>query len=173
MSTGTAFNPWKTEMYHGRRDGQDVCVCQGGGSGIGSARIRAYREGRAPARVRILIPAALFHDIAQRPFGGQRFPRTCYAGDRTGHEMIMTLLDRLDATDTHLYQEVSVVDFIRDENGAVAGAIALDRDGDVVLFRANATVLATGGGTQVYDISTNSATGTGTGSRWHTGRGRN
>ncbi|WP_243669234.1 FAD-binding protein [Methanoculleus chikugoensis] len=85
-------------------------------------------------------------DRAAAVRGGQRFPRTCYAGDRTGHEMIMTLLDRLDATDTHLYQEVSVVDFVKDENGAVAGAIALDRDGNVVLFRSDATVLATGGG---------------------------
>ncbi|MDV2481204.1 fumarate reductase subunit A [Methanoculleus sp. Wushi-C6] len=101
--------------------------------------------------------------VAQRPFGGQRFPRTCYAGDRTGHELIMTLLDRLDATDTQLYQEVSVVDLVKDENGAVAGAIALDRDGSPVLFSADATVLATGGGTQVYDVSTNSAAGTGDG----------
>ena len=35
-------------------------------------------------------------EIAQRPFGGQRFPRTCYAGDRTGHEMMMTLVERFD-----------------------------------------------------------------------------
>ncbi|MDK2989099.1 MAG: fumarate reductase (CoM/CoB) subunit [Methanoculleus sp.] len=123
----------------------------------------------APERMADLVRWGAVFDVtedrqvAQRPFGGQRFPRTCYAGDRTGHEMIMTLLDRLDATDTHLYQEVSVVDLIADENGAVAGAVALDRDGDVVFFRADATVLATGGGTQAYDISTNSAAGTGDG----------
>ncbi|MFA7563173.1 MAG: fumarate reductase (CoM/CoB) subunit TfrA [Methanoculleus sp.] len=123
----------------------------------------------APERMADLIGWGAVFDvtddraIAQRPFGGQRFPRTCYAGDRTGHEMIMTLLDRLDATDTHLYQEVSVIDLMKDENGTVAGAIALDRDGNVVFFRADATVLATGGGTQVYDISTNSAAGTGDG----------
>ena len=125
--------------------------------------------GEAPERMADLIGWGAVFDvtddraIAQRPFGGQRFPRTCYAGDRTGHEMIMTLLDRLDATDTHLYQEVSVIDLMKDENGTVAGAIALDRDGNVVFFRADATVLATGGGTQVYDISTNSAAGTGDG----------
>ncbi len=123
----------------------------------------------APERMANLVRWGAVFDVtdecrvAQRPFGGQRFPRTCYAGDRTGHEMIMTLLDRLDATDTHLYQEVSVIDLVKDENGAVAGAIALDRDGEIVLFRADATVLATGGGTQVYDISTNSAAGTGDG----------
>lgn len=123
----------------------------------------------APERMGDLIRWGAVFDVtddrqvAQRPFGGQRFPRTCYAGDRTGHELIMTLLDRLDATDTQLYQEVSVVDLVRDNDGAVAGAVALDRDGNPVLFRADATVLATGGGTQVYDVSTNSAAGTGDG----------
>ena len=123
----------------------------------------------APERMTDLIRWGAVFDVtaecqvAQRPFGGQRFPRTCYAGDRTGHEIIMTLLERLDATDTHIYQEVTVIDLVTDENGAVAGAIALDRGGEVMLFRADATVLATGGGTQVYDISTNSAAGTGDG----------
>jgi len=123
----------------------------------------------APERLRDLVRwGAVFdvtddREVAQRPFGGQRFPRTCYAGDRTGHEMMMTLLDRLDATDTQLYNEVTVVDLAKDESGAVAGAIALDRDGGVILFRSDATVLATGGGTQCYDISTNSAAGTGDG----------
>ena len=123
----------------------------------------------APERLRDLVRwGAVFdvtddREVAQRPFGGQRFPRTCYAGDRTGHEMIMTLLDRLDATDTQVYNEVTVVDLAKDENGAVAGAIALDRDGEVILFLSDATVLATGGGTQCYDISTNSAAGTGDG----------
>ncbi|WP_292519110.1 fumarate reductase (CoM/CoB) subunit TfrA [Methanoculleus sp.] len=123
----------------------------------------------APERMADLVRWGAVFDVtddrmvAQRPFGGQRFPRTCYAGDRTGHEIIMTLLDRLDATDTQLYQEVSVLDLAKDEDGAVSGAIALDRDGNPILFRADATVLATGGGTQVYDISTNSAAGTGDG----------
>ena len=123
----------------------------------------------APERLRDLVRWGAVFDVtddrqvAQRPFGGQRFPRTCYAGDRTGHEIMMTLLDRLDATDTQLYNEVTVVDLVKDENGAVAGAIALDREGEVILFRSDATVLATGGGTQIYDISTNSAAGTGDG----------
>ena len=123
----------------------------------------------APERLRDLVRWGAVFDVtddrqvAQRPFGGQRLPRTCHAGDRTGHEMIMTLLDRLDATDTQVYNEVTVVDLAKDENGVVAGAIALDRDGEVILFQSDATVLATGGGTQCYDISTNSAAGTGDG----------
>jgi fumarate reductase (CoM/CoB) subunit A len=101
-------------------------------------------------------------EIAQRPFGGQRLPRTCYAGDRTGHEMMMTLVDRLAATDVTTLQEYTVIDLLRDGD-TVTGAIALDEKGTIVLMKADSTVLATGGGTKVYDISTNSSSGTGDG----------
>jgi fumarate reductase (CoM/CoB) subunit A len=101
-------------------------------------------------------------EVAQRPFGGQRFPRTCYAGDRTGHEMMMTLVDRLAATDVVTVQEYTVIDLLKDGD-AVIGAIALDEKGRLVVMKADSTVLATGGGTRVYDISTNSSSGTGDG----------
>ncbi|MDD1686240.1 fumarate reductase (CoM/CoB) subunit TfrA [Methanoregula sp.] len=101
-------------------------------------------------------------EVAQRPFGGQRFPRTCYAGDRTGHEMMMTLVDRLAATDVETLQEYTVIDLLKDGD-AVIGAMALDEKGRLVLLKADSTILATGGGTKVYDISTNSSSGTGDG----------
>jgi len=100
--------------------------------------------------------------IAQRPFGGQRFPRTCYAGDRTGHEIMMTLVEQLDASGTIIFNEATVIDLIR-AGDAVVGAVALDRRGEMMVIKSNATVLATGGGTQIYDISTNSAAGNGDG----------
>ncbi|MCU0632173.1 MAG: fumarate reductase subunit A [Methanolinea sp.] len=101
-------------------------------------------------------------EVAQRPFGGQRFPRTCYAGDRTGHEMMLTLMDRLAATGTEVLQEVTIVHLFKDEN-TVAGALGIDRNGELLAIRADSTVLATGGGTRIYDISTNSSSGTGDG----------
>jgi fumarate reductase (CoM/CoB) subunit A len=122
----------------------------------------------APDRVRELIAWGAVFDvadeggIAQRPFGGQQFPRTCYAGDRTGHEMMVTLMDRLAATDVHVVHECAAVDLLL-EGGRAAGAAALDRDGELGVYLADAVVLATGGGTQVYDISTNSSSGTGDG----------
>ena len=101
-------------------------------------------------------------EVAQRPFGGQRFPRTCYAGDRTGHEMMTTLVERLDSTDVTLLQEFTVIDLLK--NGeAIIGAMALDEKGNLVILKADSTILATGGGTRVYDISTNSSSGTGDG----------
>ncbi len=101
-------------------------------------------------------------EVAQRPFGGQRFPRTCYAGDRTGHEMMTTLVDRLDSSKVTMLQEFTVIDLLKNGD-AVIGAIALDEKGRLMIIKADSTILATGGGTKVYDISTNSSSGTGDG----------
>jgi len=101
-------------------------------------------------------------EVAQRPFGGQRFPRTCYAGDRTGHEMMTTLVERLDSTDVATLQEYTIIDLLKDGN-RVIGVMALSEKGELVLLKADSTILATGGGTKVYDVSTNSSSGTGDG----------
>ena len=122
----------------------------------------------APLRIGDLVKwGAVFDftetdEVAQRPFGGQRFPRTCYAGDRTGHEMITTLVERLDSTAVTTLQEFTVIDLLKDGNGVI-GAMALDDKGDLIVIKADSTILATGGGTKVYDISTNSSSGTGDG----------
>ncbi len=122
----------------------------------------------APLRMGDLIKwGAVFdvtenNDVAQRPFGGQRFPRTCYAGDRTGHEMMTTLVERLDSSHVTRFQEFTVIDLLKNGD-AVIGAMALDEKGSLIVLKADNTVLATGGGTKVYDISTNSSSGTGDG----------
>ena len=101
-------------------------------------------------------------EFSQRSFGGQKIARTCYAGDRTGHEMMMTLLERLRAGNVTVLQEVSVIDLLRRE-GRVVGAVAIDRNGGLQAIQADSTIIATGGASRIYDISTNSATGTGDG----------
>ncbi len=122
----------------------------------------------SPHRIRDLLEwGAVFDvtdccEVAQRPFGGQRFPRTCYAGDRTGHEMISTLVDRLHATDVLIENEITVISLLM-EGQRVSGALGLDRRGALRIMLADATILATGGGTRIYDISTNSSSGTGDG----------
>ena len=41
-------------------------------------------------------PFSRFDDgrIAQRPFGGAGYPRTCYAADKTGHYLLHTLVEQ-------------------------------------------------------------------------------
>jgi fumarate reductase (CoM/CoB) subunit A len=124
--------------------------------------------GEAPDRMRDLLTwGAVFDvtdcsEVAQRPFGGQRFPRTCYAGDRTGHEMMATLMDRLASSGVEILQEITVIHLFKDEN-TVTGALGIDRKGGLLAIRSDSCVLATGGGTRIYDISTNSSSGTGDG----------
>ena len=139
-----------------------------GGAYLNDPELVSILAKEAPLRMGDLVKwGAVFDftendEIAQRPFGGQRFPRTCYAGDRTGHEMMVTLVERLDATGVTTLQEYTVIDLLKDGE-AVTGAMALDEKGNLVLLKADSTVLATGGGTKVYDISTNSSSGTGDG----------
>ncbi len=122
----------------------------------------------APARIRDLLCWGAVFDlssdncIAQRPFGGQRFARTCYAGDRTGHEIIMTLLEKLRGSRVEIRDETTVIDLLKDGN-KVIGAITADREGELGIITADAVVLATGGAGQIYNVTTNSTAGTGDG----------
>ena len=139
-----------------------------GGAYLNDPELVRILAHEAPLRMGDLIKwGAVFDvtdtdEIAQRPFGGQRFPRTCYAGDRTGHEMMTTLVEHLDGTKVNLMQEYTVIDLLMDGE-SVCGAMALDEKGRFVLLTADSTIIATGGGTRVYDISTNSSSGTGDG----------
>ncbi len=122
----------------------------------------------APDRIRDLFTwGAVFdltcdNEIAQRPFGGQQFPRTCYAGDHTGHELVMTLLEKLRGSPVSIRDELTVIDLLKDGD-TVSGAIICDREGELGIITADAVVLATGGAGQVYDTTTNSTAGTGDG----------
>jgi fumarate reductase (CoM/CoB) subunit A len=101
-------------------------------------------------------------EVAQRYFGGQKYPRTCYAGDRTGHEIMTTLMEWLHTTPVRVFHETSAIALLKDGD-AVTGARALDRSGGILLFRADSVILAAGGGAKIYASSTNSASGTGEG----------
>src|SRR6266704_1904347 len=43
--------------------------------------------------------------IAQRPFGGAGFPRTCYAADRTGHALLHAMYEQLLKRQVFVYEE--------------------------------------------------------------------
>ncbi|MFQ6050776.1 MAG: fumarate reductase (CoM/CoB) subunit TfrA [Candidatus Hydrothermarchaeota archaeon] len=94
--------------------------------------------------------------IAQRPFGHQTYIRTCYASDRTGHEMMITLLNEIRRRDITLIEDHMAIELLKYDS-RVTGAIALDMiSGDLALIKSKATILATGGGSRIYKISTNS-----------------
>ncbi|MHA2035014.1 MAG: FAD-dependent oxidoreductase [Promethearchaeota archaeon] len=101
--------------------------------------------------------------IAQRPFGGAGFPRTCYAGDRTGHALLHTLNEQSVRHGVTFFDEYFIIDLIQ-ADGRIAGLLALDiPKGELVSFRAPYIVLATGGFGRIFKQSTNAMINTGDG----------
>jgi succinate dehydrogenase / fumarate reductase flavoprotein subunit len=110
-------------------------------------------------------PFSRFPDgsIAQRPFGGAGYPRTCYSADLTGHVLLNTLNERATAKGVKFYPEWFVIALVID-GGQCHGVIAFDlKNGEIVPIRAKATLFATGGYGRVYFYSTNSLINTGSG----------
>ncbi|MDY6969079.1 MAG: FAD-binding protein [Spirochaetota bacterium] len=100
--------------------------------------------------------------IAQRPFGGAGFPRTCYGSDRTGHFILHTLFQKyLTLKDTiSLYDEYYVVGLIMD-NKVCKGVTCLNmRTGQLEAILGRATIFATGGSGRIYGNTTNSYSST-------------
>ncbi|HUT81398.1 MAG TPA: FAD-dependent oxidoreductase [Candidatus Bathyarchaeia archaeon] len=109
--------------------------------------------------------------IAQRPFGGAGFPRTCYAGDRTGHALLHTLYEQCIRKRVKFFDEFFLIDLIKVGN-QITGLISLDMNtGELVIFRSEIIVLATGGFGRIYKRSTNAIinTGDGLGAAFRTG----
>jgi len=110
--------------------------------------------------------------IYQRPFGGHTtemgngppVQRTCAAADRTGHAMLHTLYGQCVKNETEFFIEYFALDLIMDEEGVCRGVTAwkLD-DGTLHRFRAQKTVLATGGYGRAYFSCTSAHTCTGDG----------
>jgi succinate dehydrogenase / fumarate reductase flavoprotein subunit len=109
--------------------------------------------------------------IYQRPFGGQsknfgeggQAARTCAAADRTGHALLHTLYQQNLKNGTQFYSEWYAIDMVT-VGDKVAGVIACCIEtGEVVFFKAKATVLATGGAGRIYSSTTNALINTGDG----------
>lgn len=93
--------------------------------------------------------------IAQRPFGGAGFPRTCYAADRTGHNMLHTLYEQISNQEISIYEDYFVAELVTDQ-GRCSGCTGIEiMTGTVAGWSAQAVLLATGGFGRIYSRSTN------------------
>jgi fumarate reductase (CoM/CoB) subunit A len=101
--------------------------------------------------------------IAQRLFGKQTYRRTCYASDRTGHEMMVTLAEEVRRRDITILDETFVSRLLMNGDGVVGAAGVKLKDGAFVIFKAKSVVLATGGAGRIYSITTNALQDTGDG----------
>ena len=119
------------------------------------------------------LPFSRFEDgsVYQRPFGGQskefggeQAARTAAAADRTGHALLHTLYQQNIKNKTTIFSEWYALDLIKNDDGDVVGCTAIDiESGEVCVFKAQATVLATGGAGRIYASTTNAHINTGDG----------
>ena len=140
-----------------------------GGKMLNSWRMAQLHAQEAPDRVYELEEWGALFDrtadgrILQRDFGGHRFARLAHVGDRTGLEMIRTLQHRAVASGVEVFMECTVTHLLTDD-GRIAGAVAYWREsGRLVVFRAKAVVLATGGIGKAWQVTSNSWEYTGDG----------
>ena len=99
--------------------------------------------------------------IAQRPFGGAGFPRTCFAADKTGQYMLHTLWERSVKLDVPLYEDRVMVD-LAIEGDECRGVVCLNlKTGEIEPFLADAVIFASGGSGQIFARSTNALISTG------------
>jgi len=93
--------------------------------------------------------------IAQRPFGGAGFPRTCYAADRTGLVILHTLFEQSIRKQVKFYNEWLVTRLVV-KDGKCLGVVVYDlATGQIMPVRARAVIFATGGYGRVFLRTTN------------------
>jgi fumarate reductase flavoprotein subunit len=117
----------------------------------------------APKRIRELeTELGCFFDrnpdgtVHQKAFAGQTFDRTVHKGDLTGIEIINRLSEQVWRHNVKRLEDHRALDLIRSADGSeLASVLMLDmRSGELTLVRAQATLLATGGGPTMYRYHT-------------------
>jgi succinate dehydrogenase / fumarate reductase, flavoprotein subunit len=109
--------------------------------------------------------------IYQRPFGGHTanygekpVERACAAADRTGHAMLHTLYQQNVQAKTTFFVEWMAQDLIMDADGDCVGVSAIEMEtGELHIFEAKTTLMATGGAGRIFAASTNAFINTGDG----------
>ena len=164
VSKGLSFRSGCTGMAEGGYN--HVKDTLKGGSYLNDPNLVDILVNESPERLRDLEEyGALFDrqesgELNQRPFGGQTYRRTCFQGDRTGHEIMTALKEEIMKRGIKTVDEVMITSLIKDDSNnilsKVIGAVGLDlKNNDIIYFQAKAVVLATGGAGQLFPVTSN------------------
>lgn len=142
-----------------------------GGAYLNDTKLVKILVEEAPERLEELESYGAMFDrqesgkLNQRPFGGQSFRRTCFQGDRTGHEMMTALKEEVIRRGIKTIEEVIITKLLTDdEDGSIRGACGISlKNSDFLIFQARSTVLATGGAGWMYPVTSNAMQKTGDG----------
>jgi len=95
--------------------------------------------------------------IAQRPFGGAGYPRTCYGADRTGLYLLHTCYEQVVKRNIDVLYERFVTKLAVRDNHCTGVVVMNLHTGEFQTIGANAVVFATGGSGRVYSVNTTNA----------------
>lgn len=93
--------------------------------------------------------------IAARNFGGTAKWRTCYASDGAGHAVLYTIDNKLAQMGVQVHDRVEAIALIHDGETCMGCVARSLKTGELLVYLAKATVIATGGYGRIYRESTN------------------
>ena len=155
----------------GDPDSTDLHLADTLGAGAGLCDLDAVRVlvDEGPARVNELIALGAMFDRDERGEyllareGGHTHARILHAGGAaTGVEVERALVDAVRKTATVLLERTFALDLVV-QDGRCVGVEALDEQGERIVVPARHVLLATGGGGQLYAVTTNPLEATGDG----------
>jgi succinate dehydrogenase/fumarate reductase flavoprotein subunit len=99
--------------------------------------------------------------LTQRFFGAHTYRRTVFYEDWTGQEIIRVLIDQVNLRKIEIVEDVYITKLLKSDNlggkketTKVTGALGIDfKKKEIVIFECNSLILATGGYTRVYAVS--------------------
>lgn len=155
----------------GDPDSTDLHLADTLTAGAGLCDVEAVRVlvDEGPARVNELIAMGAMFDQDERGEyllareGGHSHPRILHAGGAaTGVEVERALVSAVHKTAAVLLERTFALDLIV-EGGRCCGVVAIDESGGMFEVRARHVLMATGGGGQLYSVTTNPLEATGDG----------
>ena len=93
--------------------------------------------------------------ITARAFGGTAKWRTCYTSDGTGHAVMCTLDNHAAMLGIKVMDRREAIALIHDGKTCTGAVVRSLRTGELEVFRAKATAIATGGFGRIYKATTN------------------
>jgi fumarate reductase (CoM/CoB) subunit A len=167
MGAATAVGPW-----HEPEDSQQVHFedTVKGGSYLNEQNLVRILVEDSPKRVLELERLGAFWERTEegnryllRIDGGHSYPRSVYLEDRPGREMLRAMGSEILRRKIPIAEDTMVLRLLMDD-GQAAGAVGVNLfTAEMVGFKANAIVLATGGAGNIYTFTTNPADVTGDG----------
>jgi fumarate reductase flavoprotein subunit len=93
--------------------------------------------------------------ITARDFGGTAKWRTCYTSDGTGHTLLYTMDNKLVELGVTVHDRMEAISLIHDGETCMGAVARCLKTGDLKVYLARATLIATGGYGRIYRETTN------------------